>query len=230
MSGSSRPSPAASSAERARLASPIHSSWAEPAAAASAESRVQEQSSELGGLDLDVLPRFGPLGVESQRTHGVRGIDGEPAEQVVHFLLGHSALESQGGDPLAVQPTGEVAQQRVPRFRGHAADDQLVARDADDQPLPAPQQRIEPMDEPGGAFLEMGMAGWVHRALVEHDGELDEEVREVASERGYASGRLGGGHRVGPCGLLRLRGVVHGHPAHVVPPVVQVYGLLRLPV
>ena len=156
-----------------------------------------------------MLPRFGALDVEAERTGGVVRIRGETTEELIHFFLGHTALEPQAGDPLAVQPPGEIAEERIARLGGHTADDQLVARDADDQPLPPLQQLVETMDEPRGTFLEVRMAGRVHRPLVQHDGELDQEVRQVASERGYAGGRPGGGSGGGPSDFLRLRGVVH---------------------
>ena len=85
-----------------------------------------------------------------------------------------------------MQPTGQIAEQRVARVGGDPADDELMARDADDQALSALEQRLEPAHEPLGGGLEVGVPVGIHRALVEHDRELDQEIGQVAGERGNA--------------------------------------------
>ena len=123
------------------------------------------------------------------------GVGGQGAEEVVDLLERDAALEAQRGDAVAVQPPGEVAEEGVPRVGRHAGDDQLVPRDADRQHLAGGEEGFEPVDEPLGGFLEMGVAQRVHRALVQHDGELDEKIRQVPRQgRGGARpGSLGEG-------------------------------------
>jgi hypothetical protein len=49
-------------------------------------------------------------------------------------------LESDRRDPLAMQASGEIAEQRIARIGRDPADDELMARDTDHQRLSALEQ------------------------------------------------------------------------------------------
>ena len=228
MSGSSRPAVAASSAESARLARPIHSSSADPRDGSVCRVPVEQESSrarapESGCASRDsVRSALRPSGRCSSLGSAVR-----PPSELVELLLGHPALESEGGDSLAVQPAGQVAQQRVARLGGDTADDQLVARDADDQPLAPLEQRTRAGGRSGQHPPRGADAQRVHRALVEDDRELDQEVGQVARERGYAHRRWTGRRTGAIRGFLEAQG--SGSRPNLptwCSPMEQVYGLL----
>ena len=106
-------------------------------------------------------------------------VGGEAGQQPVDLLERDAALQAQGGDAVPVEPAGEVAEQGVPRVGRDAGDDELVPGHADRQRVAGGEQGLEPVDEPLGGFLEVGVAHRIHGALVQHDRELDEEVRQV---------------------------------------------------
>ena len=55
-----------------------------------------------------------------------------------------------------MQPTSEIAEQRVPRVGGNPADDQLMARDTNDQLLAVLQQRLEPVTKRTAVYWRCG--------------------------------------------------------------------------
>ena len=124
-------------------------------------------------------PRGPHAGPEAERPGVALRVGGQGGQEVVDLLSADPAVEAQRGDAVPVEPPGEVAEEGVPRVGRHARDDQLVAGDADRQRVARGEEGLESVDETLGGFLEVGVAQRVHRALVQHDGELDEEIRQV---------------------------------------------------
>ena len=143
---------------------------------------LQEHAGELGRLDPKVHPRGARTGAETERPGLALGIGRHARQQVVDLLQAHPAVEAHRRDAVPVKASGEVAEQGVARIGSGPGDDELLAGDADGQGLPRGEEGLEPVDESRGGFLEVGMPQRVHRALVQHDGELDEKVRQVPGQ------------------------------------------------
>ena len=183
------------SADSARWASPSQSAPPGVSGASSSSSSCRKRRFSSGGWTLRWIQARAGAGPKTERPVVALWVGGQGAQEVVDLLERDAALEAQRGDAVAVEPPGEVAEEGVPRVGRHAGDDQLVPRDADRQRVAGGEEGFEPVDEPLGGFLEMGVAQRVHRALVQHDGELDEKIRQVPRQgRGGARpGSLGEG-------------------------------------
>ena len=120
--------------------------------------------------------------------------------------LSYPALESNGGDSMAVKAASQVAQEGVARVGRRAGDDELVAGHADSETVSRSEEGVETVEEPGGGILQVGVPHRVHRALVQHDGELDEKVRQVPRQ-----GRDGARARGVGEGVASLRGRAHSN-------------------
>ena len=149
------------SAESARCARPSQS--APPGvsgASSSSSSSCRKRRLSSGGWTLRWLH---PLPRPGRRPNGPSspcGSAARRAQEVVDLLERDARLEAQRGDAVAVEPPGEVAEERVARVGGDARDDQLVPRDADGQRVAGGEEGLEPVDEALGGFLEVGMARW----------------------------------------------------------------------
>src|SRR5687768_15261010 len=140
----------------------------------------------------------------SEGTLTARGVAGERAEEVVHFPERDAGLEANRGELMPVEPDGEVAEKGVAGIGGDAVNDQVAVSDAEGQRAPCRDQRLQPVHETLGGMPELGMPVRVHRAVVEHDRELDEEVGQLAGQDGGLPARAG--PRV--CSGLARRGEV----------------------
>jgi len=124
-----------------------------------------------------VAPRHGSVGPEPEGPGGPLRVGAERRQQIIDLAQRDAPGEPGGGDPVAVQSPREIAQQRIAGIGGHAGNDQLMARDPDGQGLARLEQGLQAGDEALRRLLEVGMAGGIHRALVEDDRELDQEIR-----------------------------------------------------
>jgi hypothetical protein len=84
---------------------------------------------------------------------------------------------------MPVQPTCEIAEQRVGRIGRDSVHDELMAGYAEGDRLAVFQNRFQPVHEPVRGIAELGMIVRVHRTVVQDDRELDEEVGQTPSQR-----------------------------------------------
>ena len=110
-------------------------------------------------------------------------IASEPLQEARHLVCREALLESESREPVLVKPLREAAEQVVLGIGRRAVDHQLIARDADSE-----DGRVgeEGRHSPHDALLRGGerrMPARIHRAPVECDGELNEEIRELPGER-----------------------------------------------
>src|SRR4051794_36975079 len=95
---------------------------------------------------------------------------------------------------MAVEPVRQIPQKRVARIGGHVLDNQAMAGDAQTDGLAGLEESGHAANEAVGGVLEVGMAGRVHRTLMQNDGKLDQEISELSGKRGDGPrSRSGGG-------------------------------------
>ena len=116
---------------------------------------------------------------ERQRAVAI-GLTRQRAQRDADFGRLQAAQQAHGAEMMAMQPFGEPPQHGLLRVGRHALDDQLMPRDAErDQGAVAHQALGMPRDGLGRRS-ERGVPLRVHRVPVQRDGQLDEEIREVA--------------------------------------------------
>ena len=132
----------------------------------------------------------------SQRQRAVAiGLAGQRPQGNAHFLRLQAAQHADGAEMMAVQPLGEPAQHRVLGVGRDAFDDQLLPRHAERDQIAVAEQALDVPGDASGRGPEGRMPLRVHRVLVQRDGQLDEELGEVARRGGPRPRRDGVGHR-----------------------------------
>ena len=134
-------------------------------------------------VELDVWPGGELLRrPQTERLSGQVGLLRHQDERFVQLIALQPAAERDGAQMMPVQPCREVLEHRVSRIGRDALDDELLSRHSNRERALLAQQRLDPADDALRGRLEGGVPARIHRVLVERDGELDEEVGEVARE------------------------------------------------
>ena len=158
-----------------------------------------------------VLPDFRQaLGVLADRFFCSHRIDRECGERRRQLIAGDSANELDGSDVVFVESLRQLLEDRIQGIGRNSFDDQLPAGNADGKRIAVPgEQRRHSGRDTVHRDIQQGMARRINRVLVERDGQLDQEVRQLARQRRHC--RLGGrGRRRGGSGRRRCRSRV-GH-------------------
>ena len=144
------------------------------------------------GVQLDVGPGAQPLGVaEAQRLPGALRVHGQGLEHVSHFRRLDTLAEGHGTQVVPMQPLGELAQHRMLRVGGDPLDDKLPAGDAQRQGRAVLEQQRRSPGHARSRRRQRRVALGIHGVLVEGDGQLDQEIGEVARQ-GRAPGTIRG--------------------------------------
>ncbi len=83
-------------------------------------------------------------------------------------------------NPVPMEPLGQVAQQGVLGIGRDGLDDQPIPCDTEDDGVAFAEHGVQPAGEPLGRILQVRVSGRVHRALMQNNGKLDQEVGELA--------------------------------------------------
>ncbi len=95
-----------------------------------------------------------------------------------------TAQQADGAKVVSVKALGQTTQHGLLRVGGHPLDDQLMTRDPEGEDFVAPHQAQGLARHRLGGGPERWMAEGIHRVLVQGDGKLDEEVVDLAGQRG----------------------------------------------
>jgi hypothetical protein len=121
---------------------------------------------------------------DPKRLAGAIGLHRDGAQHVLHFPGFEAAGEGDGPQVVTVQPAGELGEDRVAGIGGDAFDHELIARDAEREGGPVPQQCLTTPHDAGHRRPKRGVPKRIHGVLVERDRELDQEPTQFARQRG----------------------------------------------
>ena len=96
-----------------------------------------------------------------------------------------------------MQALGEAPQDRLLRIGGDAFDDELVPGHAQRDALAAFKQPFGTAHDGSRRRLKRRMSGRIHRVLVQGDRQIDEELAELARQRGPFRTGCGVAHTLG---------------------------------
>ena len=133
----------------------------------------------------DVIPRTELLRwSESQRLARAIGLDGQRLQHVADFTDPEPALECDGAEVMAMQPTSELGKERILHIRRHAFDDELLPGNTEREGAPTFEKMLGAAGDTGRGRGKRGVPLRIHRVLVEGNGELDKEISQLSRESG----------------------------------------------
>ena len=110
-------------------------------------------------------------------------VDGEGAQGGCDLRSVDPARQAHGTEMVPMQALGETPQHWLPGIGGDALDDELVPGHAKRYALAVLQEAAGPTHHRPRRGLERRVTRGVHRMLMQCNGEIDEELAELARER-----------------------------------------------
>ena len=144
-------------------------------------------------IDLDVRPGGAAFPIRAERSTAAIGVFGDRGDDVGDFVGGEATAEVDRRQVMAVHAICKAAQQRLPQIRRDAVDDELIRGDANGKPGTVSKRPSARRARRSSAGSSAGCPGGIHRAPMQRDGHVHEELRQLTRRLRIPSGRAGRG-------------------------------------
>ena len=130
-----------------------------------------------------INPHVGPRGaafpMRAERRASAIRVLGDGGDDVGDFIGREATAEIDGRQVMAVHAIGQAAEKRLPQIRSDPVDDELIRGDTNGKPWTVFNQAFCPPRQTFESGQQGRMPGGIHRAPMERDGHVHEELRQL---------------------------------------------------